>query len=346
MTDLIEQTIPRIITGCSLTAPDEKVCDAEAVAESVKIVGASTLEEAIKATSCGTIKCLVSEAATRGGSAHLRESVQRHFKLAGPTDVRLLSNNDIDNILAQWMAARPDFYAWKFNMLNFKEQSFRNGRVYNEPDTLATVRLEHLVDKYSCAACVINTDVYSGGGKHWMALYVDWRCDFRLDPRVRASSSDVASPSDGASVADNNDPHEKSTNLSSRRNEVGSPPSGSRPITIEFFNSSGNPPKQEYLDWMKTTAADAVKLGFTPAVIKVSDVRHQLTKSECGVYSLLYIWSRLNGISYEAFRGRRVPDEIMFQFRQHLYDGGGYKTGEGAPFSVEDFKRKVAIRWE
>ncbi len=291
----MEIVIPKIITGCALTAPDNKICDPAAVDEALGIVGASNIDDAKTITGCNNVKCVIEEGISRGGSAQLRDSVQRHFKLKGPTDTRLLSNYDIDNTLSQWAAKFKDFFNYNFNMLNYEEQSFDHGRILNQPDTLVTISIKSLIERgFKCCACVINTDVYTGSGKHWMALFADWR-----------------TPA----------------------------------ATVEFFNSSGNPPKDSFVRWMSRAADDLTVAGYKTTVVKVADIRHQLTKSECGVYSLLYIWSRLNNIDYSYFRGRRIPDEIMFEFRQHLFDG--VNNGDhGQPFDIELFKKKVTIKWE
>lgn len=118
-------------------------------------------------------------------------------------------------------------------------------------------------------------------------------------------------------------------------------------ITIEFFNSSGNMPQKNFKEWM-SAAATLLKEKFpAPAEIReviVSKIMHQHSRTECGVYALYYIWARLNGIPYTAF-SHRVPDELMFEFRQHLFAGQVFKPGEKWDF--ERYKRAIGgVKWE
>ena len=87
------------------------------------------------------------------------------------------------------------------------------------------------------------------------------------------------------------------------------------PATVEYFNSSGNPPRPEVHAWLvKTKKMMPVK------VIIVSNIEHQKdTETECGPYALYFIWSRLNGISYKEFDKKRIKDSVMFAFRKTLF---------------------------
>lgn len=89
--------------------------------------------------------------------------------------------------------------------------------------------------------------------------------------------------------------------------------------TVEFFNSSGNNPQPAWVDWMVKTKSQLEALDRPCKLIKVSTIRHQNSKTECGVYSLYYIWCRLNGISYDVFLTKKISDDHIFHFRQHLF---------------------------
>jgi len=228
----------------------------------------------------------------------------KNFKIDGPSGVELLSNTDIDMILAQWQTAFPDFYPYNFNMRDYTQYSFRNGHVINEPDTLATVDPMELFKSTSpikCCGCIINSDFYHGQGKHWMALFADNR--------------------------------------------------GSEP-TVEFFNSSGRAPDVEWVSWLNRAkrgidennrslvASGKKKL----ARIVYGNMVQQYSMTECGVYSLFYIWGRLNRTPAEYFERNHIPDELMFEFRAHLYNG--YSTKAADKWSYDTFKQNVHIKWD
>lgn len=234
---------------------------------------------------------------------HLPDTVAKkqlvNFKVTGPVGVQLLSNTDIDLILNQWATVFPKFYAYNFNMLDYTQNSFRNGRVVAEADTLATVNPADIFKKYDCCACVINSDHYSGQGKHWMALFADNR--------------------------------------------------GTTP-TVEFFNSSGRTPAPEWISWLERTerAINTVNTDSgskkNPAIVSCSNIVQQFSMTECGVYSLFYIWARLNKVPDSYFCKEKVPDELMFEFRAHLYDG--YMDRDKSHWSYDIFKKQTKVKWD
>jgi hypothetical protein len=91
--------------------------------------------------------------------------------------------------------------------------------------------------------------------------------------------------------------------------------------TVEFFNSTGRLYDEliEYLSLATNDMKKVAKAGIEPKPVLVCDVQHQKSRSECGPYSMYYIWSRINGVPYEAFNKRRVPDERMYEFRNFLF---------------------------
>jgi hypothetical protein len=213
-----------------------------------------------------------------------QNELRRNFKIAGPTNVDLLNNINIDDTLKQWQLKFSKFHPYNFNMADYEEHN----------DSLATVDVAQLYKSgINTAACVINSDKYSGKGKHWMALFLDMR---------------------------------------------------TTPCTAEFFNSSGNPPISSWVRWMDKCRVSLEGIGLQCEKIKVSDKVHQYSQTECGVYSLLYIWARLHGVKYSYFSQNRVPDQIMFEFRQHLF------WDDSAPhlakWDYAAFKARVAIKWE
>ena len=167
-------------------------------------------------------------------------------------------------------------------------------------DTLATVDCEELYKLgFKTMACVINSDTYSGRGKHWMALFGDMR--------------------------------------------------GST-WTVEFFNSSGNPPQKEFYNWLVKAHGQLSNINKSVEIVKATSLCHQQSKTECGVYSLYYIWARLNGIPHTFFKFNEIPDIIMFEFRQHLFfDTRSNKMPElskSKKFNIKEYVKDVQTTWE
>jgi hypothetical protein len=95
----------------------------------------------------------------------------------------------------------------------------------------------------------------------------------------------------------------------------------SRPWTVEYFNSSGRPPPAEMVRWMVEARQRMRKRapGGECEDVVVSRRAHQEGDSECGVYCLFYVWSRLNGVPWTAFRESRIPDHEVAAFRPRLF---------------------------
>lgn len=124
----------------------------------------------------------------------------------------------------------------------------------------------------------------------------------------------------------------------------GCKPRGTKKATIEFFNSSGNSPVGEWSMWMAKTKEQLASIDIDSEVVAVANRKQQRSRTECGVYSLYYIWCRLNDIPWDYFRKYPVPDQLMFEFRQHLFDGAGPTIG--TIFNWNDYIKQVRVSWE
>jgi hypothetical protein len=93
--------------------------------------------------------------------------------------------------------------------------------------------------------------------------------------------------------------------------------------TLEYFDSAGDYPKRSVHAWLnKQRSILAAK--YPGKRIEVVDVTksNQLQRSttECGVFSLWYILSRLNGIPHSYFsQASAINDDMMYKFRKFLF---------------------------
>lgn len=58
---------------------------------------------------------------------------------------------------------------------------------------------------------------------------------------------------------------------------------------------------------------------------------------------MFYIWARLNHTPADYFIHNVVPDQFMFEFRQHLF---AKPDDDVKPFDFEKFSRDVKIKWD
>lgn len=400
---VISKLMPSVVSECSLISGRQDVCISSAVVAKVGNIIAGEVAAPIKTSdnksiidaakshlNCTTEKCVLKTLESKLGTDVVRRELI-YMKIEGPTDTKLLSNYDIDHTLQSWQTKFPRFFPYNFNMLNYDKYSFRSGRVIPTPDTLHTISwADDLADRYNCCACVINTDTYQGSGKHWMALFADWRDPARATIEFFNSSGN--SPASAwikwmvrvktemelafdkaarpvAAAATTTKPANEI--VSSQTEKVGS--AGKRRIVIggriddddlamadlqdnlatanNFIGSSDDVPQlsPSYDDSSQSETPDDSLQGAAadisyPRIIKVCKIRQQQSRTECGVYSLFYIWSRLNGVPYSYFEETPVPDQLMFEFRQHLFEGPHNESGK--KFDYDAYRARVNIKWE
>lgn len=236
---------------------------------------------AASALGCASESCVIKHPKFRAFAAHsgvtsrdIAKELDTRFKPEGPRDsLALLSNHHIDSTLQRWARLFPEFYPCPFAMMDFD----RTG------ETFATIDLLNVIDgklpvnlgagvgavirPSTCFGCVVNTDVSTGRGKHWVAVFVDCR-----GPEW----------------------------------------------TVEYFNSAGNPPPRPMIDWLTRTSIHLSSRKPTSVVI-VTDLDHQESQTECGLYAMYYIRRRLEGTPINFFFEYLVPDAAMTAFRQHVF---------------------------
>ncbi|MFA6165775.1 MAG: Ulp1 family isopeptidase [Gemmatimonadaceae bacterium] len=93
------------------------------------------------------------------------------------------------------------------------------------------------------------------------------------------------------------------------------------PWTVEYFNSAGNPPPRAMVGWMERTRARLLEgsAGAQVFSVPVTDMDHQESQTECGLYALFYIRRRLEGTPYRFFFEQKVPDDAMTKFRAFVF---------------------------
>jgi hypothetical protein len=250
---------------CASGAPND-TCVPEDIADKVAAavgVSAPTADEkmiaAMETTGCDTVACTIKKSLPKDVA---KSVIQVHLKKEGPRDsTALLSNFDIDETIEQWRREYPDMHHIPYAMIDFATAD--HGRGLDAADISKAA-----ADGVKSVACVLNTDVSTGPGKHWVCIH----CDL-----------------------------------------------ASRPCTLEYFNSAGNPTPPQVLDWLEKQKALLREAGIPADVVGVTDVRHQDSRTECGIYVLYYLRSRIVGIPLKHFFGARISDDSMTEFRKLLF---------------------------
>jgi hypothetical protein len=280
------------VTECALDIPGN-VCSTDETIQEMKrhlrkknvdtrlLKTAKDIVESTKADlKCNTEECILKDPSFVKNNIRVivNESLDR-IKPVGPADsTKLLNNDNIDTVLKKLTKRHKGFYHMDFQMIDFAGEKNTNGEwVVNRgqkivPTSLGKIDMvADVINKgFKTFGVVMNTDVRTGGGIHWFALFVCCR---------------------------------------------------SNVCTIEYFNSSGNKPVKQIQDWIIKTEENINSSGICKAsVIILSGVVHQIqSQTECGLYSLYYIWNRLNGIPAMNFQNKRVPDSHMIKWRRQVF---------------------------
>ncbi len=91
-------------------------------------------------------------------------------------------------------------------------------------------------------------------------------------------------------------------------------------ILIEYFNSSGKEPLPETQIWLQKTKHYLAKVLKCQVDVKyTTGIQFQRDEHSCGVYCLMYIWLRLEGISSDWFKTDTFNDSIMHRARKVLF---------------------------
>ncbi len=203
----------------------------------------------------------------------------------------------------QQWATMWNFFPYNFNMLNYAQYSYSRGYVLSQPDTLATI---NYADLYAGAVTAINPS----GKKYPCAA-----CVINTDRYQGNGKHWMALFVDARTI----------------------------PASIEFFNSSGRAPAPEFINWMEKTKNQLLAINVDAVIIKATSIQQQKSGTECGLYSLFYIWARLHNVPAIFFNDRRIPDEFMFEFRHHLFHDP--TRPEIKKFVWSDYQKKTKIEW-
>lgn len=310
--ETITNLIPENISECALylnKPPGAPCMSSDTIAmigSALNINGNNIVEEAKAKLNCENERCVLGKLTNQLGEERVRREINLYLKVKGPTNSQLLSNVHIDSTLRQWTKPYPMFFPYNFNMLNYASYAYEDGYILHHPDTLATI---------------LFSDLYFGevnGTKYKCCACVINSDTYQGDGK-----------------------HWMALFADARSNDR---------WTVEFFNSSGNSPAPEWVSWLEKTK-NAMELIVEKEknkprieILKVSSIRHQQSRSECGLYSLFYIWARLHGVAPEYFMNNPISDQLMFEFRQHLFEDPSRRAVKR--FVWSDYKKTVNIEWE
>lgn len=254
------------------------------------------------------------------GSQEADKILAVRFNPEGPhNSTKLLNNSNIDDKQRQWEDNSVGYFGKKYLYLPFHMRDLFSAprNIYSNEEIskykqfytpkgdplgegcgntiMSCLDVGKIVHAgYDCMGVVMNTDLYANGGLHWVCFYLDFtHAGTNADPYTieyfNSSSRTLASGASG----------ESNTGTWADSNLV------------------------EWSKWVERTKLQIQRVGKFAKL--VYPVRHELQKSdtECGVWSLMYIESRLKGKKPSYFIDNNALDSDMIAFRSALFRHGG-----------------------
>lgn len=93
-----------------------------------------------------------------------------------------------------------------------------------------------------------------------------------------------------------------------------------KPIRIEFFNSSGNQPRREIRQWFERLYMKMKKKYNKEIELLISSTeRLQYSETECGMWTLGYVLSRLKDKPFNWFIVSYIKDDEIYALRRDIF---------------------------
>lgn len=250
---------------------------------------AAAVRVAAAVLGCDSESCVVSHPSLRAfvverklmAATALDLELDLRYKEGGPRDsLGLLSNFDIDGTLRRWARVFPELYPCPFAMMDFD----RNG------DHFGVVSMRDMLDGN------VSADLGPGIGRV-RRKFSCFGCVVNTDTSSGPGKHWVA-----VFVDCRGGPGDT--------------------WTVEYFNSAGNPPPKPMVKWMERTREllERYRNNSGPVEsVSVTDMDHQESQTECGLYALFYIRRRIEGVPYTFFLEQLIPDDAMTTFRTHVF---------------------------
>lgn len=237
------------------------------------------IEAAKEKSNCSSEWCVVEKLVAMG---ILGQSALDNFKKKGPVGSEWFSNSNIDLILADLEKMYKNFFHIPFQMRDFEE----NKETDEEVKQLKATMSGHALDK-RLARNLGNVDFVDLHRKGYRRFGVIFNTDVSTGPGQHWFCSFIDTTS--------------------------------APFSVEYFNSSGDPPLAEIEIWINHVKNELMEKLNTTTVIKYNEIVHQRDTHSCGPYSVYYIMSRLAGVPAENMLKRKLNDEILHKFRYYVF---------------------------
>jgi len=290
--------LPEKVSECAIKAGNngrpsiKEVCSPDIVISKMEAFAGTkgpkreVIERAMQKVGCDGEKCVLESKEFKefAGEKLVERVLKQHFKDVGPADsFAWLSNSDVDGPL-QKIADEPGstYMHVRFQMRDFADKKMSDEEIENMRKAMTKKEFDEML--LGKLANIDFVEKIKSGVKSFGTV-------FNTDYSTGRGQHWFAVYGDFAST----------------------------PMTLEYFNSSGDPPLSEVRIWLDTTKHKLEKALNRKTEVVVCPMQHQTDTHSCGAYSVYYIISRLSGVPYTTFHRTVVPDKRMHGFRKMLF---------------------------
>lgn len=241
------------------------------------------VEDAKRITECGSESCVVKKMESKG----LVKGAASAFKPDGPRkSTEWFSNSNIDEALEMIVRAYPErkFHHVPFAMRDFAKKKKTDVEKKELAESVSAKRFDEIMSQD-----LINTD--------FVKLYKEGiRCFgvvFNTDYSTGRGQHWFCVFGDFSTT----------------------------PMTLEYFNSSGEAPLAEIDVWLNELRHTLESgIGKKTEIYPYSSIPHQEDSHSCGAYSIYYIYSRVHGVHPDVMQKNKLLDSDMHEFRNFLFN--------------------------
>lgn len=238
-----------------------------------------------------------------------------------------LSSVDITRVMKQYEDEHPDFKFIGPSPIDFNEMIGNNECVWPE---LCNISIKELLRSGKTKiGFVFNTDPHYKSGSHWISMYMDIGQGKNDQNRLKkelckheyfyhkGSSKRLTRNKNKTSKIYNS--KRKSNKRQDKTNKITH--NTMKKGLLFFFDSNGTKIPNELAELTAKLVRDCAKNNIELKVCSNEGFRHQMTNTECGMYSLYFIISLLtNKRSFSYFKTRRIPDKVVESLRRKYFN--------------------------
>jgi len=279
-------------------------------------------------SACKSEMCWIKDNVIDKLADHIKEDIRRNtfrpiMPLSWVNNINeWLSTIDIAAVLRQYDDNYPEFKLHGPAPIDFH---LKDGSGKCKVDDLCAINLNDLLrEGIRKIGIVFNTDPHYKSGQHWISLYVDLyddSCFFGGKSGKRGKYKKhkrkyAENKKDGA--GNDHKIHHIKNGVIKTRKDLQDNKNENMCSGMYYFDSQGHSPPENILNLMEDLCkqGDNCNIKFQKLY---NDVQHQKGNTECGIYSIHFLTTMLNGTKFQDYIRDIKGDRVMEKLRKHFF---------------------------